>query len=197
MYRIQRRHISSADAEHRKVLLGPITNYSPEMSHISEKDEPFSLSVSLFASPTIYTVDNIGKVMMIKLSPFFAPIMMIIVTVTMMIAKSPFFFLACPPYTETPLSLHLFHSHKLFCPPHTVWQNHFSLSCSQFKTTRGVHIDNLEQGAFSAFSGLLLLRLSVKQNSDKTRLGDLNYPWSDFECPRTVGGFTELRPPIL
>ena len=47
MYRIQRRHISSADAEHRKVL-------SPEMSHISEKDEPFSLSVSLFASPTIY-----------------------------------------------------------------------------------------------------------------------------------------------
>ena len=119
MYRIQRRHISSADAEHRKVLLGPITKYSPEMSHISEKDEPFSLSVSLFASPTIYrdrrqhwksdddktvpifcpdddddcdSYDDDGK------------------------EKSPFFFLVCPPYTETPLSLHLFHSHKLFCP---------------------------------------------------------------------------------
>ena len=64
----------------------------------------------------VQTVDNIGKVMMIKLSPFFAPMMMMIVTVTMMIAKSPFFFLACPPYTETPLSLHLFHPHKLFCP---------------------------------------------------------------------------------
>ena len=63
----------------------------------------------------IETVDNIGKVL-IKLSPFFAPMMMMIVTVTMMIAKSPFFFLACPPYTETPLSLHLFHPHKLFCP---------------------------------------------------------------------------------
>ena len=33
--------------------MGPITKYSPEMSHISEKDESFSLSVSLFASPTI------------------------------------------------------------------------------------------------------------------------------------------------
>ena len=73
-------------------------------------------SHSLHHQQYIETVDNIGKVMMIKLSPFFAPMMMMIVTVMMMMAKSPFFFLACPPYTETPLSLHLFHSHKLFCP---------------------------------------------------------------------------------
>ena len=72
-------------------------------------------SHSLHHQQYIETVDNIGKVMMIKLSPFFAPMVMMIVTVMMMMAKSPFFFLACPPYTETPLSLHLFHCHKLFC----------------------------------------------------------------------------------
>ena len=73
-------------------------------------------SHSLHHQQYIENVDNIGKVMMIKLSPFFAPMIMMIVTVMMMMAKGPFFFLACPPYTETPLSLHLFHSHKLFCP---------------------------------------------------------------------------------
>ena len=74
--------------------------------------------------------------MMIKLSPFFAPMMMMIVTVTMMIAKSPFFFLACPPYTETPLSLHLFHPHKLFCPL-TQFGRTISLFLAPSSTLRG------------------------------------------------------------
>ena len=93
-------------------------------------------SHSLHHQQYIETVDNIGKVMMIKLSPFFAPMMMMIVTVMMMMAKSPFFFLACPPYTETPLSLHLFHSHKLFCPL-TQFGRTISLFLAPSSTLRG------------------------------------------------------------
>ena len=116
MYRIQRRHISLLTRNTGKFFwdLSPSILQRGHI-YISEKDKSFSLSVSLLHHQQyVQTVDNIGKVMM--MSPFFAPMMMMIVTVTMMIAKSPFFFLACPPYTETPLSLHLFHPHKLFCP---------------------------------------------------------------------------------
>ena len=33
--------------------------------------------------------------------------------------------------------------------------------------------------------------------SKETQLGDLNYPWSVFECPRTVPEFSGLRPALI